>query len=597
MKTRHIVFAALMLLAAQSQAQYLDRAWISTNAYEDMSDLMRRMPGMYPLDYGVAGAPVLFRPWGFAPWYLGVERDGIPWSRVSDGLYDSNLDLPDELDTLALRHDGTHPFATMQLKTRALPTDTATTEVTLQEGYYGFGRVDFTHAQRLNKRIEAEGRGRLWWYDGMRQLPGGNTFSRARFYNLSGKFRYDLGRSWRTKLEYGGANVDAQSPTLVDSLVRPQDYSEREYGTLQIGRYDSIGHVELGLHARQDRVTRDEYYRLREQFWYGYVEGGLTRGRSYMKSRIATESSEFNYTGLKGHSDKIVSSFYGGYDAKVAELGARAMLSKQLSGKLDGDDGKNALSVAGNAKSREFSGTRLEVEAFGGEMQMPGFWRYSQFEVSHLGLTIDDEFLPGRYFAGQYVGFEAPRDYRIGIGGWSGGLAFAKSSSSAEIKWNAYSVVGPRYLLEGDTIHTYGRPDGREEQWQGPSLVANIALLDFLRVQSTSCVSLDKNGLRRALDTRSYSRLLFTKDYFKAPLRITSYVAYEHIGKHRAVSDIREEVIGPAHLVHFRVEAGIHGVTMVWGLENLTGQHYEYLPGYMLIRKEEYFGVKWTLKL
>lgn len=125
----------------------------------------------------------------------------------------------------------------------------------------------------------------------------------------------------------------------------------------------------------------------------------------------------------------------------------------------------------------------------------------------------------------------------------------------------------------------------------------DIALLPMLRLQSQTSIAVDIDEISRALDTRSYSRLLFTKDYFKAPLRITSYVAYEHIGKHRAESDIREEVIGPAHLVHFRVEAGIHGVTMVWGLENLTGQHYEYLPGYMLIRKEEYFGVKWTLKL
>ncbi|MBL0060300.1 MAG: hypothetical protein IPP40_02090 [bacterium] len=116
-------------------------------------------------------------------------------------------------------------------------------------------------------------------------------------------------------------------------------------------------------------------------------------------------------------------------------------------------------------------------------------------------------------------------------------------------------------------------------------------------MQSWSSIQCDKNGLSRALDTRSLSRLIYSQDFFKAPLHVDSYVAYELIGRHRAESDYGSKVLGPAHLVHFRIEGTIEGVTLIWGTENLTGQHYEYLPGYMLIRKEEYFGLKWTLKL
>ena len=43
-----------------------------TLPYEDLSDLLRRYPGMYPLDYGTMGAPMLFRPWRLEP--VGAAR-------------------------------------------------------------------------------------------------------------------------------------------------------------------------------------------------------------------------------------------------------------------------------------------------------------------------------------------------------------------------------------------------------------------------------------------------------------------------------------------------------------------------------------------
>ncbi|MBL0060298.1 MAG: hypothetical protein IPP40_02080 [bacterium] len=225
-----------MLLPSLLFAQELTYERMSVYAYEDMSDWLRLFPGMYPMDYGVAGVPVVFRPWGLNPWYVGVVRDGIPWNRVSDGLYDSNLDSPEGMKSVAFSTDGFDPLGTVRLTSRSLPTDSATTEVRLREGYYGFGRVDFAHAQKLSDRVTAEGRGRLFWYDGLR-ASGSQTYSKARFYSLSGKLDFAIDERWRSKLEYGGSNVDAQSPTpaFVDTVAtRPQIYSEREYGTARL---------------------------------------------------------------------------------------------------------------------------------------------------------------------------------------------------------------------------------------------------------------------------------------------------------------------------------------------------------------------------
>ncbi len=202
-----ILFLLLCVLTVNAQTLTRD-AWF-TYAYEDMSDWIRRLPGMYPVDYGVAGAPIVFRPWGMHPWLVGVSRDGIPWNRVSDGLYDSNLDSPDELESLSLDYLGLDPLATLVMKTRELPADTPLTEISLREGYYGFGRVDFAHAQRFTPRMNVEGRGRLWWYDGLRF-----EISKSRFYNMSGKLRYVFSDVWQGSFEYGGANVDAQSPYI-----------------------------------------------------------------------------------------------------------------------------------------------------------------------------------------------------------------------------------------------------------------------------------------------------------------------------------------------------------------------------------------------
>ncbi len=122
-------------------------------------------------------------------------------------------------------------------------------------------------------------------------------------------------------------------------------------------------------------------------------------------------------------------------------------------------------------------------------------------------------------------------------------------------------------------------------------------LLIPLSMQTMSSMQLDPEDFSRATELRSFTRLNFSKNFFKAPLHVSSYVAYEHIGRHDAVSEFGRATLGPTHLMHFRIEGTIEGVTLIWGAENLTGQHYEYLPGYMLIRKEEYFGLKWTLRL
>ncbi len=593
---------ASMLLPSLLFAQELTYERMSVYAYEDMSDWLRRFPGMYPMDYGVAGVPVLFRPWGLNPWYVGVERDGIPWNRVNDGLYDSNLDSPEGMESVAFSTNSLDPLGTIRFITRSLPTDSATTEVRLREGYYGFGRVDFAHAQKISDRVSAEGRGRLFWYDGLR-ASGSQTYSKARFYSLSGKLNFAINERWQSKLEYGGSNVDAQSPTpaFLDSVAtRPQIYSEREYGTARLEMRADQVEFDFGLHARQDRETREsegtKLFGLRERFWYGFAEGRVASDKGAISGRVAGESAEFSFPGSAERNENALALIGTlSYDLDFVKVDGRILYRTRIGDNTERETDLNDEALSATVESFRLAGFALKGEGAYGQKAVPQFWRYAEFSAQNRPLLVSDEFASNSYYGGKWEGFEADQNFMSELDTWAAGVNWQRGSGGAALKWRGVYGGNVWFLTENDSTYLYS--SSKEDEWFGPEFTCDIPLTNYVRMQSWSSLQCDKNGMSRALDTRSFSRLIYSQDFFKAPLHVESYVAYELIGRHRAESDYGSKVLGPAHLIHFRIEGTIEGVTLIWGTENLTGQHYEYLPGYMLIRKEEYFGLKWTLKL
>lgn len=600
------ITALTLLLSALwqiSNAQQLTHDRMATYAYEDMGDWLRRLHGIYALDYGVAGAPMVLRPWGMNSWNVGVERDGIPWHRVSDGLYESNLDSPEEYEMIELVPDGLSPFSTIRLQSKWLPSDTATTDVQLREGYYGFGRVDFAHAQKLNRQLTAEVRGRLFWYDGLRSEIN-NLYSKSRFYNLSGKFKHRFGNTLAGTIEYGGSNVEARSPIVIlesGNLSRPTIENEREYGTASFSMHREHLQFDFGLHARQDRETRidpnsgHKFFGLRERFWYGYGEVVATDARGRLSGRIAGESSEFEFVGSGKRAEDAISAIaLMNYDLKLLSVSGSALVRKILGNETERETDLTDKSLSFEAKSASVNGISLTVEGSAGQKALPQFWRYARFPIRYRPLLVSDEFATNSYYGGKWGGFEANYNFASDQVTWAAGVDWRHGSGNATLQWREVQGNNARFLTENDTTYLYSTVD---TEWIGPEISYDLPLTNYLRMQSWSTIQCDKKKLSRALDTRSFSRLIYSQDFFKAPLHVDTYVAYELIGRHRSVSDVESKVLGPAHLVHFRIEGSIEGVTLIWGTENITGQHYEYLPGYMLIRKEEYFGLKWTLKL
>ncbi|MCC6476218.1 hypothetical protein IT157_04110 [bacterium] len=352
------------------------------------------------------------------------------------------------------------------------------------------------------------------------------------------------------------------------------------------------------MHLRQDREIHDNYFRLREQMWYGFAEASITRGPWSGSAKLEYEHAEMDFPGVVGTESRrpgiqmsgSLKSLLGTTTATVSAGNATESGSGAF--KLDGiADGKLNL---GHSTPR-FMGFSVIGEYLVGQQVDPSFWRNASYATQNRPLFLADGPVHDLHYGGPYTLWRSDYDPSKYEGG-SGGLRWNHRSSTAGAKLNFFGVPQPHFAWSADTLHFI---NGSSATHNVPATTAycDLTFINFLRFQSWSFVQLDNDDYSRAIDTRSYSRLLFEKDFLKAPLHVASFVAYEHIGRHDATSDLGSETLGPAHLMHVRVSATIQGVTLYWGVDNLTGQHYYYLPGYPMIAKEEYFGLKWTLTL
>ncbi|MBK6766889.1 MAG: hypothetical protein IPG71_11470 [bacterium] len=584
-----ILLLSFFVTAASAQTLSRDR-WM-TYAYEDMNDWLRRLPGIVTVDYGVAGAPLVLRPWGREPWMLGVSRNGIPWHRASDGLYESNLDSPEELDSLSVGHSSDGRLGMISMTTRTLPVDTPLTEISMREGYYGFGRVDFAHAQRLRPQVDVEGRGRLFWYDGLR-----SEISKSRFYNLSGQVTYRFSEAWHGSIEYGGANVDAQSPYIIrpqaNLIQRPMEYSEREYGSARLTRHCERNALEFGAHVRQDRVTRERYFGLQEQIWYGYASSDWHSNAARVGTQLSAEQVRMSFPGID-RLEQLTPKLHlnGGWTFARIELGADGQISSTREEVRYGET--KSFSQFGyhtRFASPDFATFRAVAEVSGGQASVPAFWRYAHYDVRNYPRFFDE------VLADTSLSFRGRRtDATDEFFNWSAGVETNGRSWNASLTWQEHQGQAGRFAILDSTVwvtDSLANRDVRGISYQGYAKLAGP-----FSVQTVGSIQLDLHDTQIPTENRLFTRLIFSKDYFKSPLHIDAYAAYEHIGTRWAVSELGGRVLGPVHVLHVRIEATIEGVTLVWGAENLTAQHYEYLPGYMLIRKEEYFGLRWTLRL
>jgi hypothetical protein len=604
---RNLVLTTLMLLicgVSFAQGPVFHQMELWAYPYEDMSDLLRRFPGMYPQDYGVFGAPVVFRPWGMNPWQMHVERDGIPQNRLYDGLYESNLQPAGELDSISYRFLDPGSVGAVHITSRSLPVDSPYTEFQIREGYYGYTTVDFAHAQRTYRSMTFELTGRLSWYNGMRNdtLYYGNSVHEIRTdahsNRLRGKIGLDLSSRWRGELTYSGSNME--SGNLLNVFG---EYVERSEGILSFAEKDSMRtpwNPRLQLYVRQDREKWGNPFNAREM-----VQGWVAS----LHVPVPLQSIFLRHTGEYGNVE-----FPGFHQQHLLNLALTAVDSLnlgfgnvQLSAGVKRESNRGAGVRAENTILPDFSASLQtkpvrNISFHGGagyvEESVPMAWRYGQYDLALRPLLIAPEFADtARIYnaALSPLSLNPDRYLKGSVGaGWQSGKASVNLDLMTLQRFGNFSN---QFQFDGSNVTMkYVRTDIAKTQ-VGAAVSAVIPLWWGLRLDNWWSAQSEASDPGSLLDSRGYTRLYFERNFFTAPLIVRSHLSLEYFGERTAYSNAGTYVLGPSSVVGFRVSGTIKGVTLIWGTENILKTQYEVLPGYRMIGKEEYLQFIWRIWL
>ena len=580
-----IVGLALLIPLAFAQGPVFTQADLWTLDYEDFSDVLRRYPGMYPLDYGWLGNPTLFRPWHLNPWELQVEKDLIPQNRRGDGIFDSNLQPASELDTIRYNFLSGQAAGEFHLQSRALPVDTPYSEFQIREGWHGHGTVDFAHGQRVYRSLTLELTGRLSWYTGWRD----ETATRGQ--HLRGRVGFDLNPCWRAGVTYAGSNMDGLFPNASGP------YSEREEGIFSLDQKDSARtafNPSVRLYVRQDRENWGEDYHVREGVGGWVAQAHAKAPRQQFMFKHVGSYAELDYP--------VVSELY----ETSLEMFAQDSIDLNLAGvrvfgSIEGnavtndpkDDAWQTLPAGGvEAHAKLVSG----LTGFGGlhyvKELWPVAWAHQQYQIENRPLLFSPEFNDTSL---SYVGKERGEDrYRKTLAGlrWQDGRTNVELVGMMVDRYGEFAHA----FINEDSIVTSRDAFSADDAGYGVHLAMQIPLRYGLRFDSWGSAQFSEQGERE--EARAFSRLYFERDFFSSPLTIRSHISYEYIGQREVgllVSSTGSQ--RAANLIGFRLSATIKGVTLIWGTENFFKQHYSLVPGYQMISKEEYIGVIWRLWL
>jgi hypothetical protein len=598
-----ILMLLILACAAFAQSPVILQSDQQTYNYEDLSDFLRRYPGMYPLDYGVLGAPMLFRPWNLNPWELKVWRDGIPMNRIGDGLYDSNLQPAAELESIKYNTMQGGPAGSFLLTSRSLPVDSPYTELQIREGYYGYGTVDFAHAQRIKNSFTMQVTGRLGWFDGSRNYFLASTLSRLN--RLRGDFGFNISKRWRVAATYEGSNVDAHTDILAARLSVPRSmYTEREQGILSIQEQDSTKSryaPSLSVFVRH----WESYYHSRE----------ATRGW-VLRANVPVPGQRFSLrqTGMfsildaptvsQNNESFLELAAFDSIDVSLGELSVDGSIRRESA--LDTKNGEYCPPLVGGGalfRSDSWQG----FSAFGGlsysESAPPILWIKGEYLIQNRPLMINEVFsdTAAHYFAGSYDpnhvrGIDRYLKTQIGLM-WKHGEAYIQPSLQI---LNPQGEFGNHFVVGDSTVTLEYTKEPSETQYL-LSVNSAIPLIWGFQIQSAWNRQYDRNGIEKPIETRSCNRLYYERKFFKSPLIVRAHVSCDYVGYRNAYSDQGVARLYDYYLVGLRLSGTIAGVTLIWGVENFLDEFYQdryaLMPGYTMIHKEEYLGVIWRLWL
>lgn len=603
MRRVFIILAALLTAAACfAQGPVLRAPELLTYAYEDCGDILRLYPGMYALDYGTLGAPLVFRPWGGRPWEWDVTRDGIPQTRRYDGQCDANLQPVSELEQARLDFLHGAGVGTFSLTTRTLPADTPYTELQIREGFYGYGTVDFAHGQRVYRSTTLEITGRLGWYNGRRteQLSSGleRSASAARLNRLRGRAGFDIGPRWRGELTYAGSRLDAEF--IANDAGQ---YTEREEGILRVRPADSAQtriRPELNVFLRQDREKWESEFRAREASGGYAISARIPLARQTLMMSQTTMAAEINFPGMDRRRELIAgAAVTDSINFEPLHIVLRGAVQREGGWRHDTEtdhiwltEGGATVALHATARLTPYAGASYAERA------VPVAWRAGTYRLAARPVIFAPEFADNQRTYRAAADPHTPMVDRF----FKSMLGARWMQQELEIDAAVLNIARPgeqrsHFETAGDTIRLAYGNSGANHDDLGLAAVVRVPLGYGLRLESQWFEQYADADFARRTERRGFSRVYFEREFFQSPLIVRSHLSHEHIGRRWGFSDRGQGYLNAANVWGLRISATIRGVSLIWGTENLFKQRYQMMPGYWMIGKEEYLAFQWRLLL
>jgi hypothetical protein len=591
-----VAAALAAVLPAYAQFPLFTQEDLRTLPYEELGDVLRKYPGMYPLDYGTPGAPMLFRPWSLLPWECRAEMDGIPQNRLGDGLYDSNQQPVSELGAMGFDFLNGGAAGMFALSSRTFPVGSQYAELHVRRGYYNYTDGDFTYSRKIVRRLTLEIDGRMAVYSTVNRYAHpwkqeNGSWSRR----IRSQLGFDAGRTWRGTFTYAASSYQARS-----SVSPFHPYYERRDGILKLAQQDAQRGSfapSLSFYLRQDREEWGNPLALREMDRGWILEGHARLPHQRFTFEQSGVVATMDYPGIK-QTYELAASLAVRDLISLRWVSGRAFASlrKESYWRQDSPYEASLLPDIGFAgHSRSYHNLYLLGGTEYVEEMVPLAWRYGSFRIGGRPLLIAPEFadLQDRYagvLPGHLPGLDRYLKSELGLG-WQ---RQAASINVELLRIDRPGRFANHFLVDSDRVYLWNRPQpGGDVKW-GISGAASVPLGYGFRLDSWWFAQAKGVRQRRAEDSRGYSRLYYEESFFKCPLVLRSHVSYERLGTRNAFSEHEAVHLHAANLVGLRLSATVRGFSLIWGVDNIFKQRYSILPGYPIVAREEFLGLLWS---
>lgn len=540
--------------------------------HEEFGDWIAVMPGVYPLDHAGFASAYRGLMLGLPPSAIQLNFRGRPVEDQLLGAPEIGWIPPEALSkTVFTPLPLESPGARVDAVLRSMDPVPPSSRIAVRDGYYGLGTVDFDLVQKITPAVVLNGGGRVATYNG--RLPHSEGYG----LNLRSEIAFQAGQAWtgwcgimQNKLnsqvafseishnrDRYEADVALQSKSLAANLYGIQ---QREtYGGEGANAWD-----EIGLICRWDRTINsfrgkvevrisDARWRLKGLSWSNTAFGGLSATLNWNPLGMLQAAG---YAGLNLSDDFAPERHLG--------LRLEALISNRAS-----------IFVGTSQHQRRPSRFEAWADFEPGTHYLP----YDPVLYQNPDLDImGKRSLSNETYTTIFAGAKAQTK------AVAGSLTGFWRRSDDLIAWR----------VENGVLRSY---NARREETRGALGWIRVVPFSLLELGATGSYVPKRSGENRLFpEAMGHAWAQYRHKFFKDQLELRWRVWEDYWGKRQAPVPDGWETLGDAFVFSARISAYLLGAHLFWGVNNILHRDYELFPGYLMMHKEEVWGISWNFR-